>query len=77
MERGAEISFGEIKASVRARQWRPVAPFLLAIGGMFGLLLFGSLALLVGLENKLVGAVLLAVVIYACVRTLDAFVRAR
>ena len=72
----AEVGFDEVKALIRAGHWRYAAPVLLLIGSLFGLLLFGALAILVGVENKLVGRVALAIALYAIVRTLNGFARA-
>jgi hypothetical protein len=46
------------------------------IGSLFGVLLFGALAILVGVENTLIGGVALAIALYAIVRTLIGFARA-
>lgn len=72
----AEVGFDEVKALIRAGHWRYAAPVLLLIGSLFGLLLFGALAVLVGVENKLIGGVALAIALYAIIRTLIGFVRA-
>jgi hypothetical protein len=76
MEREASISFAEIKEQVRSGRLQDVLPVLLALGGLFGLLLFGSLAAWVGLENKLVAGVIVVVAFYALVRAVLAFARA-
>jgi hypothetical protein len=72
----AEVGFDEVKALIRAGHWRHAAPILLLIGSLFSVLLFGALAILVGVENKLVGGVALAIALYAIVRTLIGFARA-
>jgi hypothetical protein len=72
----ADIGFDEVKALVRAGHWRYAAPVLLLIGSLFGLFLFGALAILVGVENRLVGGVALAIALYAIIRTLIGFARA-
>ena len=76
VERRAEFSFAEINKMVLTGQWRRALPILLAIGGLLGLLLFGSLALWLSLENRLVGGLIVAVALYAVVRTLIGFARA-
>lgn len=76
VEREASISFRELWRLVEARAWRKVVPSLLAIGGMLGLLLFGSLALFFGMENKFLGGAMVIIAIYTVVRTLLALVRA-
>lgn len=72
----AEVGFDEVKALIRAGHWRHAAPVLLLIGSLFGVLLFGALAILVGVENKLIGGVALATALYAIARTLIGFARA-
>jgi hypothetical protein len=72
----AEFSFVEIKGVLKAGKWREVLPILLAMGGLLGLLAFGSLALLVGVDNKLFGLVVVGVAMYAVVRTLISFAQA-
>lgn len=65
---GATINFGQLKKAVKKGDWRNTLPLLLAIFGFLGLLLFGSLALYVALENKLLGSVVAAVAIFSVVR---------
>jgi hypothetical protein len=72
----ASSSFGEVKADLRAGRHRQALPPLLILFGLTGLLVFGSLALLVGLESKLVGGVLLAATVLALGRQVLAFLRA-
>jgi hypothetical protein len=72
----AEVGFDEVKALIGAGHWRHAAPILFLIGSLFGVLLFGALAILVGVENKLIGGVALAIALYAIVRTLIGFARA-
>ena len=71
-----EISFADLKRLIRSGQWRAAMPIWLALGGMFGLLVFGSLALLLGVDNKLIGLIAVGVVLYALVRTLISFFQA-
>ena len=70
------ISFGEIKGMVKAGQWRQAAPLLLAIGGLLGMMLFGSLAALVRAEEKVIPLVFVAMVLYALVRMGIGFAKA-
>lgn len=65
---GATINFGQIKKVVKNGHWRNTLPFLLAIFGFLGVLLFGSLALYVALDDKLLGSVVAAVAIFSVVR---------
>jgi hypothetical protein len=76
VEREASSSFAEIKGYIQQGQWLEVLPILLTIGGLFGILLFGSLAALVAIENKLLGLVIVIVAVYAILRMLLAFRRA-
>lgn len=76
VEREVRFSFSEIKAQVRAGRWKEVLPALLAMAGLLGLLLFGALALLAGLDNKLVGGLALLVVLYVVARQAIEFARA-
>jgi hypothetical protein len=64
----ATLNFGEMKKAVKRGHWRSSLPILLAIFGFLGLLLFGSLALYVALDNKLLGSVVAAVAIFSVVR---------
>lgn len=74
--RSAEISFRDIWKLIERGEWRIALPWLMALGGMMGLLLFGSLALLFGLESKLLGGLFVVVALYAVVRTALSFARA-
>jgi len=64
------LNFVEMKRGLKRGQWRNTAPILLAIFGFLGLLLFGSLALFVAMEDKLVGSVVAAVAMFAVVRVI-------
>ena len=64
------LNFVEMKRGLKSRQWRNTLPILLAIFGFLGLLFFGSLALFVAMEEKLVGSVVAAVAIFAVVRVI-------
>jgi len=72
----ASISYGEIKAMLAAKAWDRALPLLLTIAGVFGLLIFGALALTVGLEEKVIGLLLLAMALYALIRTVIGIARA-
>ena len=54
-----------MKQAVRERRWHDALPGLLVFHGTIGLLLFGALALLAGVDNRLVGAAAVAVATYA------------
>jgi len=74
---GAEATFhfSDIKAAVLAGQWRQMLPILMALGGTFGLLIFGSLAVML-LWNVVIGLIFLGAALYATVKTAAAFRRA-
>jgi hypothetical protein len=72
----ASLSFGEIKCQAKSGQWSEVLPVLLAIVGLLGLLLFGSLALFVALDDKLVGGLIAAVGVFATLRVVIGLIRA-
>lgn len=57
-----------LKRHLRAGDWRTVLPSLLVIGGLLGIMLFGAIALLIGLEQKATGVLMLAVAIFAAVK---------
>ncbi len=76
VETGVSYSFREIKEEVRAGRWKTAAPLLMAVGGFLGLLLFGSLALLVALDDKLVGALIAGIAIFTVMRVMVGMVRA-
>jgi hypothetical protein len=76
VETGVSYNFSEIKEEVRARRWNTAGPLLLAVGGFLGLLLFGSLALLVAIDDKLIGACVAGIAIFAVARVIIGMVRA-
>ncbi|MBN2308004.1 MAG: hypothetical protein JXR94_03475 [Candidatus Hydrogenedentes bacterium] len=71
----AEFSFSEIKAAVLEGRWGFALPIVLALGGAFGVLVFGALSVFF-LLNKVVGGLFLAAALYAVVRTALAFRKA-
>ena len=74
--RDVDVSFGDIKAMMRDRQWREALPALLVIGGLFGLVIFGVLALWVKMDDKLIATVIAAVVLFTMGRIGWSFFRA-
>ena len=70
------VGFDEIKAALAERRWRDAVPGLMAMLGMFGLMLFGSLILVVTLTDKWIGVLFLAASIYGIVRASIGFQRA-
>jgi hypothetical protein len=74
--RDVDVSFGDIKGMIRDRQWRAALPVLLAMGGLFGLIVFGVLALWVKMDDKLIATVIAAVVLFTMGRIGWSFLRA-
>ena len=68
VSRSVEISYAEIKQLVRDRQWRAALPFLLAMTGLFGLIVFGVLALWFKMDDKLVATLITGVVLFTMAR---------
>lgn len=76
VDREATFTFAEIKQRLKTGQWQPMFPVLLALGGFVGLFFFGAVTAWLGIENKLVAAVIALLALYALIRTLIYFVRA-
>ena len=76
VETEASLSFGDIKSQAKNGQWSEVLPALMAIVGLLGLLFFGSLALLVALDDKLVGGLIAVVGVFATLRVIVGLIRA-
>ena len=74
--RDVDVSFGDIKGMMRDRQWRGALPALLAMAGLFGLIVFGVLALWVKMDDKLIATVIAAVVLFTMGRIGWSFLRA-
>ena len=74
--RDVDVSFGDIKGLIRDRQWRGALPALLAMVGLFGLIVFGVLALWVKMDDKLIATVIAAVVLFTMGRIGWSFLRA-
>ena len=74
--RDVDVSFGDIKGMMRDRQWRGALPALLAMAGLFGLIVFGVLALWVKMDDKLIATVIAAVVLFTMGRIGWSFFRA-
>ncbi len=71
-----EISYGEVKRLVRERRWREVLPPLLGMTGLFCFIVFGALALWLGLQDKLVATLIVGVVLFTMGRIAYNFIRA-
>jgi hypothetical protein len=65
VEREAEYSWTEIRAAIRGGRVRTVLPALLGAAGMLAFMFFLSLALVIRLHNKIYGAVVLTITLYA------------
>ncbi len=76
VEKEAEVGYGQLKADLRQKRWREALPPLLIMAGMTVFCLFGSLALFVRWEEKLIGALLAAVIWYTLARIWIGFARA-
>ncbi len=76
VSREVEMSYAEVKQLVRDRQWRAALPPLLVIGGMFGLIVFGVVALWLKLDVKLVATLIAAVVLFTMGKIGLGFIRA-
>lgn len=76
VSREVEMSYAEVKQLVRDRRWRAALPPLLVIGGMFGLIVFGVLALWLKLDDKLVATLIAAVVLFTMGKIALGFIRA-
>jgi hypothetical protein len=72
----ASVGLGDVKRQLSQGQWRQALPALLAIGGLIGLLTFGALAIFVAIDDKLVGGLILAVVLFTVLRMAIAMARA-
>lgn len=73
--RETEMSYADVKQLVRDRRWRTALPPLLVIGGMFGLIVFGVLALWLELDDKLIATLIAAVVLFTMGKIALGFIR--
>jgi hypothetical protein len=76
VEGEASIGMKEFKQLIQTRQWRRVLPSLCMILGLLCFMLFGATALLVALEQKATGILMLAVALYAVGRIAFDYIRA-
>ncbi|HZR81777.1 MAG TPA: hypothetical protein VFD92_11820 [Candidatus Binatia bacterium] len=76
VEAETSLDMAEFKRLLLARRWSRVLPSLLMIAGMLGFMIFGAVALLIALDQKLTGALMLLVALYAVVRIARDFARA-
>ena len=74
--RDVDVSFGDIKGMLRERQWRGALPAMLVIVGLFGLVVFGVLALWLKMDDKLIATMIVAVVLFTMGRIGWSFFRA-
>lgn len=74
--RETEMSYAEVKQLVRDRRWRAALPPLLLIAGMFGMVIFGVLALWLKMDDKLIATLIAAVVLFTMGKIALGFIRA-
>lgn len=74
--REASISFSEIKSEIRSGNWDQALPILLAVGGLLGLLFFGSIAVFLAIDNKMIGGLLAGIVIFTVFRIVYRLIKA-
>jgi hypothetical protein len=77
VEREAAVSYAEVKRMVRGRQWREALPPVLAIAGLYGLVVFGALALWVAMDDKLVATIIAGVALFTMARIAYDFARSQ
>jgi hypothetical protein len=75
VEHESSFRFTEIKARISAGDYSEALPIVLASGGLLGMLTFGSLALFVGMENKVGGGMIALVAIFTALRVVVKIVR--
>ncbi len=69
-------SFPAIKNEMRDGRWGTAAPLLMAVGGFLGVLLFGSLVLLVVIDDKILGSLIAVIATITVLRVTIAMIRA-
>ena len=74
--KGTNLDFAAIKRELKKGHWRTTLPLVLAVFGFLGLLLFGSLALFISLDDILIGSFIAAVAVLAVVRVLIRMIQA-
>lgn len=75
-EGSAEMSFKELKRLLAAGEFGVALPPAMVAIGLVGTLLFGALALFIGLEDKLIGGLLAALGFFMVIRMVYDFFRA-
>ena len=76
VERDIDVSYADIKQQMKDRQWGAALPALLVMIGLFGLVIFGVLALWLKMDDKVIATVLVAVVLFTMARIGWSFIRA-
>lgn len=69
-------SFPDIKNEMREGNWGTAGPLLMAVGGFLGVLLFGSLVLLVVIDDKILGSLIAVIAAITVLRVTIAMIRA-
>lgn len=75
-EGSVETSFADLKRQLATGDRRAALPPLLVAAGLLDTVLFGSLALFVGIEDKLIGGIIAALGIFTVIRLAYDFIRA-
>lgn len=68
--------FGRLKAVIDARDWRRAGPPLLVLGGILGIMLFGSLALIFVFEQERSGWPMLGLAVLTIAWAVREYLRA-
>jgi cytoskeletal protein RodZ len=69
-------SFPDIKNEMRDGHWGTAGPLLMAVGGFLGVLLFGSLVLLVVIDDRILGSLIAVIATITVLRVTIAMIRA-
>jgi hypothetical protein len=69
-------SFPDLKIEMREGNWGTAGPLLMAVGGFLGVLFFGSLVLLVVIDDKILGSLIAVIATITVLRVTIAMVRA-
>lgn len=76
VSREAGISYVEMKRLLGEGNWKAALPPLLAAVGLFGMIVFGVIALWIALDDKLIATLIAAPILYTMARIARDFLRA-
>ncbi len=76
VERDIDVSYADIKQQMKDRQWGAALPALLVMIGLFGLVIFGVLALWLKMDDKVIATAIVAIVFFTMARIGWSFIRA-